>query len=363
MLEPLADAGSIFTLSLCVLLVPQLRILFLKKSVPFDSLEKKSHARISFFDFVRGIAIIAVIIIHSVWVLLLVRGADNLFVSDFVNMLARFAVPVFIIVSGMLLSIKSQTLSRTVIADFFLPKIKRIFIPYIVVAFILSMVNRDSIISFLRGLITGDISPPFYFVIILLQLYILYPFINRFRFSSFFLPVSFFISFISAVVPALWNIYDVPFFGQFLFFFCYGIARREEVFTRLSENKKYNLSEFFPWLMLFVGYVSFFIFSPLGYYYNGHIIYGVVVFNILLFKWFLVPHALQRFFSYIGRASLWIFLTHFIPTQFISLWVIETFPVFSIYFPIAIIVSVGVSVVLGIALERIYKHTFLLKDS
>ncbi|MGM0629397.1 MAG: acyltransferase family protein, partial [Patescibacteria group bacterium] len=104
----------------------------------------KPKVRKGFFDFSKGIAILAVIIIHTVFIM-------NAFSEDLsvyslqwnegINRVMRFAIPVFFISSGALLFLTG--LDKESLKDFYLPKIKRIFIPYVFFSFFATSIDPE----------------------------------------------------------------------------------------------------------------------------------------------------------------------------------------------------------------------------
>ena len=146
------------------------------------------------FEAFRGIAIIAVVAIHAIF---LVHGQGysiipewNLYFLVGYQQLFNFAVPVFLFISG-------YWISNTPIESFedykaFLTKrLSRIVIPYLFWSVILlgyDAVKNQNIdaYSILMNLLTGRTSPPYYFILLIAQFYILTPvlqYINRKRYG------------------------------------------------------------------------------------------------------------------------------------------------------------------------------------
>ncbi|HPR94226.1 MAG TPA: acyltransferase [Syntrophomonadaceae bacterium] len=135
-------------------------------------------------DIMRVIATAAVIIIHST--------SQTMTLSEvgyYGNQLARFAVPMFLILSGFLLfqsDLNSDFLPR---AQFYRKRFRRILLPYVIWTIIYSLVlhfyfngmqNAHMILPDLfRHLLLGNGFTHLYFVVIIIQLYLFYPFFRR----------------------------------------------------------------------------------------------------------------------------------------------------------------------------------------
>lgn len=143
--------------------------------------------RLREMDFIRAAVALCIIAIHVT-----AGYVSASRTAYFLNQLVRFAVPVFILISGLLLY-ASDTGCKGVSGYFaFLwRRLKKVFIPYLLwsMIYILYSVKDDlgSVWSdqgaFLLGsakkLLYGSAHAHLYFVVIILQLYLLYPFLSR----------------------------------------------------------------------------------------------------------------------------------------------------------------------------------------
>jgi surface polysaccharide O-acyltransferase-like enzyme len=134
-------------------------------------------------DYIRAVSALSIIMIHVSGVYTVSsRGAFA------VNQLVRFAVPVFILISGLLLSLSGYKYAG--IAEyirFIKKRLRKIFIPYVLWSIIYILFNRRNDLvpiwhnpgSFLadtgKKLLLGTGHVHLYFIIIILQLYLLYP--------------------------------------------------------------------------------------------------------------------------------------------------------------------------------------------
>ena len=118
----------------------------------------------------RGLAIIAVVIIHSN-----ANGIISVIDRPFVN----FAVAIFIFISGYL-----TKLSYSDIRNFYKKRIVKVGMPYIVWTIIYTIANNKMEVIFLY-LISGGGATPFYFVIVYIQLVLITPIINKLILSNY----------------------------------------------------------------------------------------------------------------------------------------------------------------------------------
>lgn len=132
----------------------------------------------------RLIATVAVVAIHTTS-----QDMTLSFLGYYGNQLARFSVPMFLILSGFLLfqsDLNDGFLPRV---EFYRKRFKRILLPYIIWTIFYSLVlhyyfnglqNSHLILpDMVRHLFLGNGFTHLYFVVIIIQLYLLYPFIRR----------------------------------------------------------------------------------------------------------------------------------------------------------------------------------------
>lgn len=139
------------------------------------------------FDFIRAIVAMAVIAIHVT--------ADSASKNNVVlvcNQLVRFAVPMFILVSGFLLYFADQNKKALPVRVFLKKRFSKIVIPYALWHTIYSLyvvyktgqpaaaiLGRPFIHSFITGFFFGRGYSHLYFLPLILQLYLLYPLLWR----------------------------------------------------------------------------------------------------------------------------------------------------------------------------------------
>jgi len=239
-------------------------------------------------------------------------------------LILRFAIPFFIISSGVLLTLKD--LKKETLKRFYVKKIKRIFIPYFFFSFLATLVYSDNITTLPRyignaiwDVLTGRGMLPYWFLAVLIQLYIIYPliwylFVVKKVKPYILLSSSFVFSLAYYLVSTQWNGWsilfgDFYFFGSFLFFFVLGMVLKPLILSREREwLKKIGIV---PWAIaitiLFLGISNI---NPLNRYFNVRLIYGTSLFLLL---YYLYPKIskFSSFFQKIGKASLYIYLIHF----------------------------------------------------
>jgi len=349
----MSEAISLITISIIVFSLAPLRKIFFPQ--PLLSKEKASSRRIEYFDFLKGIAMISVIVIHVVYMFYYFNANNNDIFLNIVNNFNRFAISVFFICSGILLTAKNS--GKINYSKFYYDKIIRIFIPYIIFNFIIAGFKGSSVLEFYYSLISGNASVPYYFIILLLQFYVLFPFINRFRDSRKFLILSFLISLVSFLAPQTWTFYGVMFFGKFLFFFVYGMyARNYFLYSKIREQ-----DSIYWWFIVFL-YALIFVAIP-QHYYNVRLFYGVAVFNLFFIykeKILSVKNDFFKTICFYGRFSLWIFLTHFFLVNVSYLF----FGLFNfnyyIYFIITSVFSILISLPFGLLCSMAYNRILRL---
>ncbi len=136
------------------------------------------------FDALRGVAILCVVAIHSLGYMGNVQrnGSDtaSFWIMIFFRQILNFAVPVFLFVSGYFCPRKEGGGLQ-----FIKKQVPRVLVPYLVWSLILLIVFpliKSEHISWFRipyDLLTGGASGPYYFVLLIVQMYFLTPFFLR----------------------------------------------------------------------------------------------------------------------------------------------------------------------------------------
>ncbi|MBU1202553.1 acyltransferase [Patescibacteria group bacterium] len=316
--------------------------------------EKISTSRDLFFDWLKGLSIIAVIIIHVSYFYSFYFGQPHPF-FNIINNLSRFAISIFFISSGILL--KPLANKKSALTKFYTKKIVRIFLPYIIIVSALAMFTGTSIKHFLYLLISGQAAVPYYFVVVLLQFYLLYPALSLLRNSKIFLYISFLITLSSYLYPETWRIFGIPLFGKYLFFFQYGIYMRNYF---IIYQKKYFQTQILFWLSIIIIYWLI-VFNFDYRFYNVRLFYGLAIFNFLflLRDKINLNNWLQKILIKSGQLSLWIFLLHFFVVELfyklLNNYSHNIYLDFSIILLLSTIVSFGVAYICDIIYKGVLK--------
>ena len=131
--------------------------------------------RVNYFDFLRGLAILMVIGIHSY--------ADglmhfNLFLRQFLNC----AVPIFLAISGYFIGSKSFQ-GENSYTNFLKKQIQRVYVPMLLWSlpwFVLELYRGGTLVSSIGMVIIGEMGMEiFYFIILIIQFYALTPVIQK----------------------------------------------------------------------------------------------------------------------------------------------------------------------------------------
>jgi peptidoglycan/LPS O-acetylase OafA/YrhL len=139
----------------------------------------KQHLRE--FDFIRAAAALSVIAIHISG-----RYAYSSKAGYVWNQSMRYAVPLFIIISGFLLYYSDLGKDKVSFTVFLTKRFRKVFIPYLIWSAVyvvysrrhdfeaLWPINGKAVAGFLRNLLLGNAAFHLYFIVIILQLYLIY---------------------------------------------------------------------------------------------------------------------------------------------------------------------------------------------
>ncbi len=144
----------------------------------------KKNTYLFSIDALRVIAILAVILIHVTTKSMASTGLDITIqpFSLFLNQAARFAVPLFFLISGFVLELNNK--SGLSFIEFFKKRASRILIPFIFWSVVYVLYSNSFDISlllskkFLETLIFGTASYHLYFIPTLILFYIAFPFLH-----------------------------------------------------------------------------------------------------------------------------------------------------------------------------------------
>jgi surface polysaccharide O-acyltransferase-like enzyme len=136
--------------------------------------------RVKSIDVIRTIAILAVVVVHTT-TRVLETSRYNLVgfpVSIFLNQIARFAVPVFFLISGFVLEISWN--DRLNYFQFIKKRLGKIFIPFVFwsAIYYLFIYNQNHE-NFIQVLLKGDASYQLYFIPTLCIFYLAFPILHK----------------------------------------------------------------------------------------------------------------------------------------------------------------------------------------
>jgi len=120
----------------------------------------------------KGFAIICVVFIHSTF-----NENDN-FLNLMIDVFSKFAVPLFIFISGYFVY-KQKDLILNNYKAYILKTFKKVAIPYIIISLLITFFTFHSYFDFIKNLIFGTASVPYYFIVVIFQLYIMSFFILK----------------------------------------------------------------------------------------------------------------------------------------------------------------------------------------
>ncbi|CAB1251587.1 Putative poly-beta-1,6-N-acetyl-D-glucosamine export protein [Clostridiaceae bacterium BL-3] len=138
--------------------------------------------RILGMDVIRAVSIIAVITLHaSATVLYRCMPYSTTYnISFIINQLSRFCVPAFIVISGMGLTVNYKEGGSY--SEFIMKRFFRVVPQYIVwcIIYILLITKNFNIQEDINDIIYGNVFYHFYYVPLIIEFYIIFPFIYRF---------------------------------------------------------------------------------------------------------------------------------------------------------------------------------------
>ena len=303
-------ANLLFVGCVCLFIAPLRQVIFPGAAYALRSeTASAAPARLLVYDIARGCAIIAVIVIHIAELILTGYPGAEPAPFFYLNNVSRFAIALFVICSGLLLS--PQDMARQSIGHFWLPKLFRIFIPYGICCAVVALWHHWSFAEFLFALCTGNAAKPYYFVVVLAGLYLAYPFLLRLKNRRLLLPLAFGISALSYATFYGWSIALIPLPFRYLYFFCYGISLRQTLLQGAPSAQSRIAA---------IAIIGVYLFGAVFFsaeYFNVQLLYGPAVFTVILSlrTQLEANQAMHWFGSTIGRASLWIFLLHYAIVQ------------------------------------------------
>ena len=136
-------------------------------------------SRLTYFDFLRGIAILLVIGIHT-YTISPFEGASNILRIGIRETL-NFAVPLFLAISGFFIAKKNMS-SKKIYFSFLKKQLPRVYFPAVLWSLPMLALwlyqGKDFLLSL--GKVLGCMTfGPYYFIVLIIQLYLLHPVIKK----------------------------------------------------------------------------------------------------------------------------------------------------------------------------------------
>lgn len=142
--------------------------------------------RIAELDLARALMMLSVIALHSTSTYIFAESSFCIWginLAYYINQLVRYCVPGFIMLSGSSLALGGY---RGGVRKFYISRVKKVIVPYVIwFALYFAYANLKStspdwsIPAFFSGLFTGSSAPHLYFIVVIAQLYLLYPLLRR----------------------------------------------------------------------------------------------------------------------------------------------------------------------------------------
>ena len=111
-------------------------------------------------------------------------GSLAYYIMSILRGLTGFTIPTFLFVSGFFIAIATGRTQPTIPWKVVLTRIKYLLVPYLIWCLVIIFLNlmqgrTNTIIEYLQLIATGGIAGPYYYVPLLIQFYLLSPFLRR----------------------------------------------------------------------------------------------------------------------------------------------------------------------------------------
>jgi fucose 4-O-acetylase-like acetyltransferase len=275
----------------------------------------KIISRNLYIDFLKGIAILFVIMVHT-FVGLNVAGVFSISL----RILSNVAVPMFLSISGFCLSTKIFK-TKSDIFYFYKRQIPKVYIPCLIwsIPFLAYHLYLHNSVKYeLFNFFTCGESV-YYFIAIIIQFYLLLPILLRWN-GKIFLIISFVISSFSIILQnVIFSKVEVSgpytlllgYFPIWLFFFEFGLYLK-----RIQRNYSYIITIIIILIGIICTYIEFHYFHNYEYNIGSFILAtGVILFMYkktveFSFNKYLVQVIFSKYIEYVGKTSLFIYLVH-----------------------------------------------------
>lgn len=268
-------------------------------------MKTKDNSRV---QFLRGIAIIAVVMIHTI------RGDIAIIIRPFLN----FSVALFIFLSGYLTNFSLKDSIR----KFYKKRLIRIGIPYLIWSIIYTVAYSDYN-SFIKNIVTGQACGIYYYILVYLQLTLLMPLSfklvnSKYKILGFLVTPIIIIGYYLYIYytgKEIWYPWNANNFAVWYIYFYLGIFLREKKIA-VYENKQIMLVILGVLFQFFEAYV----WNKIGFFSMAttqikiSVLFTNINFLLFLEKWLSKKdnslNLIQRKIVKIGDVSFGVYLSH-----------------------------------------------------
>lgn len=329
----------------------------------------QEESRSSIIDFIRGIAMFGIVIIHiDSYFQVYHAQTFEIQITRLLSNLSRFSVPAFIFSSAFFLKWKGA-------GNLWKSRFFQLIIPYAGISFAGYFTKYPPLQFFQKfplKLLLGQTFQPYYYVPLMLELYLLYSLFFKNIHSwkkSFYLGtlilcagINFWSNhFFPRENNLLNEIYPIS-FTHFIFFFVLGFSAKSVLTSKTVFQKEFNTATLLVILISILFYlvpVSYYSFTENIEISNHFLFYPVAVF-ILLTKigyWMEskkdgIASGVFQFFSYIGKNSLSIFLLHPIVIHLMHIFDPFLMGGFIVSWALTLVMNIGIPLLVWTFIEK-----------
>lgn len=302
--------------------------------------------RYKVFDTLKGVSILAVILIHVT-----ANYMDtNEYLPLLLNQLSKFAVPVFFIVSGWGMSV-SKNVSNNYL-NFLKKQINKLVIPFLfwsVIYFLLDLIilgKQFEILDFLTSLVLGSSYYHMYFIPLLFCFYLIFPIFKKFRQSK----VMFLGCLLVTMSSQALGHNGVLFFGldinllNWIFYFEFGVWLGYKFIDKRTFIRKYRLVAVFTFLIsLLLLYME--------WTFVGNITamrWGILIYTISIITLFIGFNIENQILTNLGQISFNIYLIH----PLIIILILKFFEELNLHTNLKILIVWGIVVILSVLYNK-----------
>ena len=318
------------------------------------------------FDFLRGLAIIGVVLIHVTAPL----ATEGEVLAILVNQISRFAVPVFFFLSGWGLTIAKSFAKSEGYGDFLKARFLSVFPQYILWNFIYlaysDVWGSENLTEVFKAFLLGTIYNHLYFVPVILVLYVFYPLLLKIANKGGVL-LSLLITIISQLSD-VWIQHEYFYMNKnilnWIFYFIFGMWFAKNFKEKIRRLQKYK---YFIWVGFVLSMVLVLL-TPflVGDLFDFNLVLASTRPTVIFYSTMLILLVIVSPFHYeklnkvllkLSKYSFYIYLSHYL---FLGIWrdIYETLGWnWSAFFYIlfSFILIMGISYVISIFMQKVEK--------